>query len=233
MFIIIAGAGIIGSQVAHMLVQNKHNVVVIDLDRDVCETIYAETGAMTIHGNATRIKVLEEAGVKRADTLLCLMRNDADNISCALLAKSLGIENIIVRLRKPQYEQAYKIAGVNSIVDISELLLDRIIIEVEKPKVRKVFTVGVGKASVYAVHIPEDGKVVGKKIYEIAQDNNFPDECVFMGIFRKDEEEIMIPRGNHVLKANDLVFIFSKSQLIKVATDYLTKTGHSSIFNKS
>ncbi|MEA2096868.1 MAG: TrkA family potassium uptake protein [Candidatus Cloacimonadota bacterium] len=223
MFIIIAGAGIIGSQIAKILVTNKHDVVVIDKNREVCENLYEETGAMTINGDATRIKTLIEAGIKKADTIVCLMRNDADNIACSLLSKSLGLEDVVVRLRQPQYEQAYKTAGVSNIVNTSAILLDRIIMEVEKPKVRKVFNIGAGRAGVYAIRIHPDALVVNKSVKEIAQDKKFPDECVFMGIYKKDKEDFFIPRGNHVLHEEDTVFIVSKSEFVKQASDFLTK----------
>ena len=116
MYIIIAGAGLIGYQVTKELVENKHDVVVIDRDQQVCESIYAETGAIAICGNATELHILEEAGASKADTLLCLMRAAADNIACSLLAKSLKIPHIIARLRNPRYEGAYKLAGVTTIV---------------------------------------------------------------------------------------------------------------------
>ncbi len=223
MFIIIAGAGIIGYQVTKILVSNNHDVVVIDKDRDVCENLYSETGAMTINGNATRIKTLVEAGAKKADTIVCLMRNDADNISCALLAKSLGITDVVARLRQPQYEEAYKISGIKSIVNMSTLILDNIVMEVEKPKVRKVFNLGAGKASVFAIRIKKTSKVTNMSIKEIAQSKKFPNECVFMGIYRKVDDKFLIPHGNHVLKKNDTIFIVSNSEHIKQASDFLTR----------
>ncbi|MCF7858004.1 MAG: TrkA family potassium uptake protein [Candidatus Cloacimonetes bacterium] len=223
MFVIIAGAGVIGSRVTKVLVERDHDVVVIDKSLDVCEMIYSETGAMTINGSATDIRTLQDAGVKKADMIVCMMRNDADNISCALLAKSLGLEKVVARLRIPQYKQAYQIAGIQGIVNMSELLLDRIIIEIENPKVKKIFTMGAEKAAVYAIHINEDAKVVGNSIKDIAQNKNFPDDCVFMGIYRKDKDEFLIPRGNHVLQKNDSVFIISSSSFIKQASDYLTR----------
>ena len=99
MYIIIAGAGLIGYEVTRELVENKHDVVVIDRDSGVCESIYSDTGAIAICGNATDINILEKAGAHKADSILCLMRLSADNIACALLAKSLKIPNIIARLR--------------------------------------------------------------------------------------------------------------------------------------
>jgi len=224
MYIIIAGAGLIGYQVTKELVENKHDVVVIDRESEVCESIYAETGAIAICGNATDINILEKAGANKADAVLCLMRLSADNISCSLLAKSLRIPHIIARLRNPRYEEAYKLAGVTTIVRMADLLVNQIMMEVEQPKVKKIMTLPGGKADIYAVKIPPKAKIVKMTISKIAQSKAFPNECVFTGIYKEENGDFLIPRGNYTLEGHDTVFLVSKSQLIKQASDFLTRS---------
>lgn len=222
MFIIVAGAGIIGKEIIKMLVENKHDVVVIDKDRDVCEALYAETGAMTIHGNATDIRVLEEAGAAEADVIVCLMHSHADNIACSLLAKSLGVPRIIARLRDPRYEQAYLEAGVTTIASVADLLINRIIMEVEQPKVKRIMSLS-GGAEIYAVNIPAKVKSAGMKIKEITSQPKFPEEVVFMGIYNEDEGSFLIPRGDYVIQPGYTIFLVSKPEDIRKATDILIK----------
>jgi len=224
MLIIVAGAGLIGSEITPLLVENRHDVVVIDIDRDVCELVHAETGALTIHGSATDIRVLDDAGAGNADVVLCLMRDDADNIACALLARSLGVERVIVRMRNPRYEQAYQKAGVTTIVRVADLLLNQIITEIEQPVVRTIMRLGGGKAEVYAVRISPGAKSIGMAIRDIAQHKDFPRECVFMGIYDEGDDNFLIPRGDYVLQEDHTVFLVSKSQFIKQATDFLRRT---------
>ena len=66
MYIIVAGAGIIGRQITQLLVASKHNVVVLDKDPEICEMVYTETGATTVQGNATDLRTLESAGANPA-----------------------------------------------------------------------------------------------------------------------------------------------------------------------
>ena len=223
MFIIVTGAGLIGSQITPLLVENRHDVVVIDINREVCEQVHAETGALTVHGSATDIRVLDEAGAGKADVVLCLMRHDGDNIACALLSKSLGVERIVARMRNPRYEQAYRQAGV-TVVRVADLLLTQIITEIERPVVRSIMQLGGGKAGVYAVRIPQGAKCLGMAIREIAQHKDFPTECVFMGIYDESDDTFLIPRGDYVLQEDHTVFLVSKSQFIKQATDFLRRT---------
>ena len=223
MYVIIVGAGLIGKQLASMLTQNKHDVVVIDKNRESAESIYTETGAMTVLGNATDILVLEEAGAKKADVLLCLMKDDADNIACALLSRSLGVSRIIARLRNPLYEQAYKQAGVTTIVRLADLLINRIMVEIEQPTVKRLISIGTGDVNIYSVKIPHKAKCIGMSIREITAQKGFPQDCVFMGLFQEEEEDFLIPRGDNVIHEDDTVFLVSKAMYIKSAAAALTK----------
>jgi trk system potassium uptake protein TrkA len=224
MYIIVAGAGVIGHQIIRMLVAKKHGVVVIDIDREVCESIYAETGAMAIHGSATDISILEKAGAAKADAILCLIRNDGDNLACVVLAKSLGIPSIIALLRKPRYEQAYESAGATTIIRMADLLLNQIVMEIEQPKVKKIIALGGGKAEVYAVKIPQRARSIGMTVADVARHNKFPKECVFIGMYNEDQDDFIIPRGDHIFQEGETVCLVSNSQHIKQVADFLIKT---------
>jgi len=207
-----------------MLVAKKHDVVVIDVDREVCEEVYAETGAMTIHGSATDIKILQKSGMQNADVVLCLVRYDSDNIAISALAKSLGVKSIIALLRKPEYAPAYKSAGVTTIISLTDLLLHQLMMEIEQPNVKSIMPLGGGKAEIYAVEVPPGAKSIGMTVREITEQRGFPKECVFVGIYHEDSDIFCIPRGDHDLKEWDTIFLVSNSQYIKPATDFLTKS---------
>jgi trk system potassium uptake protein TrkA len=223
MRVVVAGAGVTGYQVIKMLVANKHDVVVIDKDRETCETVYTETGAVIIHGSATDIRILEKAGVRNSDAIACLLRDDGDNIACAILAKSLKVPSIIAVLRKPDYEEAYRTVGVTKIISTTDLLANQIIMEIEQPTVKKIMSIGGGKAEIYAVQVPDDAKSVGMTIREIAQNKKFPQDCVVMGMYNEAADNFSVPRGDHMLKKWDTVFLISPSGSVKQATDFLTK----------
>ena len=86
-----------------------------------------------------------------------------DNLTHAILSKSLGIPRIIARLRDPHYEQAYRGAGVTTIVNVAGLLINQVMKEIEQPKVKRIMTLGGEKTEVYMVKIPKRAKSVEKK----------------------------------------------------------------------
>lgn len=221
MNVIVAGAGLVGRELTAKLLDHKHDVIVIDIDHEVCDSIYAETGALTVNGSATSLATLRDAGVHRADVLLCLMRNDVDNIACSILARSLGVPRILARMRDPGYENAYSLSGVTGIVRVADLLLDQLMMEVEQPPVRRIMSLGGGDAYVYAVRIPEGAACVGKSVQEVAESSGFPRESLLMGIYRDENENFQIPRGDYVLASGDTVFVIAHAGDIQLIADAL------------
>ena len=166
---------------------------------------------------------MNDSGIDRTDIMLCLLNNDSDNIAASVLAKSLNVPRIIAFARKPMYEDAYKAAGVDIVIRLSDLLLNQIIMEIEQPPVKEIAKLGTGNVGIYAVNIPENSKGMNKSIKDITSDKKFPVESVFIGIYREKEDHFLIPRGNNHIKPNDRIFLVSKNQYIKKITKILLK----------
>ncbi|MFN2341569.1 MAG: TrkA family potassium uptake protein [Halanaerobium sp.] len=220
MYIIIAGGGIAGRNLTKSLVQ-KHDVIVIEKDQNVAEKIYSRYGAVTVLGSATRIDILKEAGIEKCDVAIAVMRDDADNLSFSLLAKNFGVEKILVRMREPEYENAYQMAGATNIAATMELIVDRFITDIEEPDVRKVASLGDGKAEVSILTIPPESKISGMKISEIVSQEHFPENCVIAGIFDKAQDRYIVPRGNRQIFAGNQVFLVASKDDIERAADFL------------
>ncbi len=218
----VAGGGRVGGELINKLLEGKHDVVVVERDKEVCNRIYSETGAITVNGSAARAEVLEEAGVRKADIVVAVTGNDADNLACAILSKSFDVPRIIVRMRNPAYENAYRIAGVTSIVRLVDLVVNQMIVEIEKPRVRRIMTIGGGKADIYSVIIPKGAKVAGKKVENIAGDPKFPPQCVFIAVYNQETQELSIPRGKQTICEGDELFLISNAEDIKKVADFLT-----------
>jgi trk/ktr system potassium uptake protein len=96
MYILIAGGGIAGSGLAQALSERKHDVVVIDRDKERCEQLYAATGVITINGNCSDLSTLKAAGIEKADTAIGALYRDSDNLTFAILAKSFQVPRVMV-----------------------------------------------------------------------------------------------------------------------------------------
>ena len=221
MYIIIAGGGVVGRNLTAQLVEN-HDVVVIDLDESVCERIYSEYGAVSVHGNATKIEVLKEAGIEKADVAVGVMRNDADNLAFSLLAKNYNIDQIMVRMRDPEYKSAYQLAGATTIAGVIDIMVEEFVLDIEQPDVRKVYSLSNGKAEISILTIPKKTKSIGMNISAIANANDFPDELLIAGKFDHEADEFNIPHGNTKIEALDQVFLVGPADKISQAAKFLT-----------
>jgi trk system potassium uptake protein TrkA len=222
MYIVVAGGGMVGGRLVRRLLEKKHDVVMIDTDREVCNKLYAETGVVAVNGKATRIDVLEEAGAEKADIMVVATPDDADNLATAILAKSLKVPRVVVRMRDPNYENAYKVAGVSKIVRVTDLMVNEMLMEIENPRVRAITTIGGGRANIFMVIVPKGGQVAGKTIKQIAGDEAFPSQCVVIALYSEEKGEFRIPRGEQVINEGDELFLISTAENIRKVADFLT-----------
>ena len=223
MYVLIAGAGLVGGALARQLIESGHDVVVIEMEGGVCEQLAAQTGAMVFQGSATDISVLEQAGAKKADVAVGTMQQDADNLAFSLLAKSFDIPRVIARLRDQRYESAYKQAGVNTTIHIAGVFVNQLILEIEDPHLQRVATFGGGRASIVVDTIPEGSAIHGLTVSQVATAEGFPDKCIITGIYRPDKGDFLIPRGSAELLVGDRVFLVAVQKDLRKASKHLHK----------
>ena len=222
MYIVIAGGGMVGGGLVRSLLDNKHDVVLIEQYKELCDKLYAETGVVAINGSATSIEALNEAGIIKADVVVAATGSDADNLACAILAKSFDVPRVIVRMRNPAYKNAYIVAGVSSIVRVTDLMVNQIMMDIENPEVRRITTIGGGKADIFMIKVPDGAKVAGKSIKDIVDSRHFPSECTFVAVYDQKTELFSIPRGKQIINEGNELFLISAAENIKKAVDFLT-----------
>ena len=222
MYIVVAGGGMVGGGLVRSLLDNKHDVVLIEQHKELCDELYAETGVVAITGSATSIQALNEAGIRKADVVVAATGSDADNLACAILAKSFDVPRVIVRMRDPAYKNAYIVAGVNSIIRVTDLMVNQMMMDIENPEVRRITTIGGGKADIFLVKVPEGAKVAGKSIKDIVGSRHFPNECTFVAVYDQKTELFSIPRGMQIINEGNELFLISAAENIKKAVDFLT-----------
>jgi trk system potassium uptake protein TrkA len=223
MHILIAGVGALGRQVAESLVELRHDVVAIDVSKAACEAVYAELGVVAVHGSATDVHVLEEAGARKADVVVTTMHSDAENITAVLLAHSLGVERTVARLQDPSYEDAYNAAGVTHVVRATRLLHNQIILHLQHPKVHQIVTLEDHDVEMFSVDIPTGAKCSGMQISQLASSRGFPRQCLIAGLFRSGHKGMTIPRGDDVLRSGDSVYVFARNDDVERVVGLLTK----------
>jgi len=112
------------------LLERKHEVVIIEIDKQKIDELSHELDCGFLHGDGSRPDLLREVGPEHTDLLLCLTNNDQTNIIASLVARSLGFKRVITKIEYPEYEHICTELGLeNTIIPtrtISRFLIDMI-----------------------------------------------------------------------------------------------------------
>ena len=225
MRVVICGIGTVGGELARRMVTARHDVTIVDPSKATCDQYYAQYGIVAICGEATRLEVLEEAEVAKADLLIATSPDDAHNLACSMLAKAMGVSQTIVRLHNKAYMAAYKIAGVSAVVPVTDLTVNHLMMEIEHPRATNISSIGEGRAEIFMVVIREGSWVVGQTVRDVAADAEFPSECVFVACYRPATEQCVIPRGGYQFDIGDEVYLGAMARDLESAVDCLLRTG--------
>ncbi|MDD5097857.1 MAG: NAD-binding protein [Candidatus Omnitrophica bacterium] len=215
MYIIIIGAGKVGYFLAKRLCQGKHTVSIVDKDRVVCEEAAKELEILVINGDGCDPKILEEAGIKRADVLAAVTGDDEDNlIICQLAKETFNLQRTVGRVNNPDNEHTFSELGIDVPVDSTKIIAKIIEEEVSFSDFVNLMSFKRGKLAIVRVDLPQDSPVINKEVKDIT----LPQDAVLVSIVRG--EEVILPKGNTVLKPGDdviaLTLIGNEPQLLSL-----------------
>ena len=222
MYIIIAGGGIVGQGITKVLSQH-HNVVVIDPDKNNCEKVSARYGVIALQGDATKISILREAGIEKCDIAMGVMSEDNKNLLFALLSKNHGVEEIFVRMRDPEYKDAYEMAGATNIGHSVQMVVNKFVMDAENPEIRRVASLSNGKAEISIITLKDKAKIPGMTIAQISNHSAFPKNIVIAGLFDTEADTFVVPKGNTVVGPRNQIFIVGPRDAVEKANRFFVK----------
>ena len=208
MNIIIVGDGKVGYTLAEHLVQEEHNITIIDKNEEALRKADESLDVMCVKGNGARISVLKEAGVEEADILIAVTSRDEMNMVCCLTAKRIANVRTIARIRDPEYFEEYsdlrENMGIDMIINPEFSAAYEIAKILQFPSAMNVQNFFGGRVRLVEFRIKEgDTLLVGKKLAQIG--DRLPRNILFTVVEREDH--IIIPNGEFELQAGDLVYI--------------------------
>jgi trk system potassium uptake protein TrkA len=123
MFVVIVGCGRVGSSIAKKMLQEGHEVSVLDEDPEaIAQLEKGETqtwedlgGSFTV-GTALEIDALMEAGIDRADAFVASTDGDNTNLVIAQVAqRRFNVERVVVRVLDPARARWYEEQGLRTV----------------------------------------------------------------------------------------------------------------------
>jgi len=202
MFVIIAGGGRTGAQLAKSLIEMDHNVKLVDERPEILARIHKELPTEDIvTGNPLDVNVLEQADIQHAQVFAATTPNDAQNLAmCYLVRERYGVKRTIARVNNPRNAWLFNdLFHVDVAVNQADILARLIEEEMSMGDMMMLLKLRRGKYSLVEEKIPPKAMAIGVAI----KDLNLPTNCVIAAIIRKGE--LLIPRGITTLMEGDEV----------------------------
>jgi trk system potassium uptake protein TrkA len=222
--IVILGGGNVGLAVAEALETRADRIraKVIEKDRARAEVAAdALEKTIVLHGDGLSAELLKEAGIDRADAILCVTDDDKTNILAAVRAKAEGCPMSICLVNDPSLVPLMKPMNIDAYINPRATTVSSILRHIRHGRVRAVYSIGDAEAEVIEAQVMSTSPITGKKIADI----DFP-EGVLVGAIMKDNK-VVRPRGDTRIDEGDVIVLFSMpddvlevERLLQVSIDF-------------
>ena len=212
MKIVVVGCGKVGSALIKKLIDEGHNISVVDTNAERIRHITDELDVLGIVGNGSSIAVLSEAGMESAEVFIAVTGSDELNLLCCLFAKKTGNCHTIARVRNPIYSKEIEFVreelGISAIInpelatarEISKLLQFPVAIQID--------SFAEGKVNLIKFRLTEEMDLDGLSLKELP--SRFGNNILVCAVERG--RDVTIPSGDFSLKNGDIVTFMATNQ---------------------
>jgi trk system potassium uptake protein len=202
MYVVIAGAGKVGWNLARELMAKGHEVTVIESQRSRYLTVEQELEHAIQYGDATELWVMERAGINRADLTIAVTGDDEDNLLICQIAKEKYLcSRIIARVNNPRNRQYFELLGIQPAVSATDLILRLIEHEVPSYGLVHLLDLRDEQLEIIEVEVVEDAPAAGRKVTEV----ELPDGSLIISVLRNGKG--FVPNADTVIDAGDEVLL--------------------------
>jgi trk system potassium uptake protein TrkA len=201
MYIIVIGGGRLGYYLLKALLNEGHEVLVLEKDARICKTITDELGSVCFRGDGCEAATLAEVGTGRADMFVAVTGDDEDNlVACQVAKHKHNVPRTIARIRNPQNAILFRKLGVDVTVSSTDLILEAIEREVPTHPVTQLLTLEEKGLVIVDVKISTESATVGKTV----KDLSLPGESK-LALIIPSSGSAYVPVASTVLQAGDQI----------------------------
>jgi trk system potassium uptake protein TrkA len=201
-YVIIAGAGKVGWNLARELIEKGHEVTLLEHDRRRYLVVEQELEHAVQYGDASELWVLERAGIQRADLVIAVTGDDEDNILiCQMARDKYGVDRIVARVNNPRNLDHFKQLGVEPAVSATDLILRLIEHEVPQYGLVHLLDLATDRLEIIELIVNEDSPVAGQRVADVVM----PDGSLIISVLR--EGGGFVPKDETVIEAGDEVLV--------------------------
>ena len=208
MHVIICGGGRMSTSLAEELALEKHDVVIIEKDPVKAEELSESVNATIIEGNATDIRILEEAGLEKADIVVSLSPNESENLLTCLNAKKRKSCTTAARIERAESEEIFRNLGIDTVIYPEKAAAHYLEEIITKPEVVDLAFIDRGAAAILEFDIKKNSKIAGRRVKEI----EYPKGSLIIAVY--DGKRLIIPKPDSVMKPGEKVLVLARNGVI-------------------
>lgn len=221
MKIIIIGTGKVGFSLAEQLLNEKHDITIVDTQDSALRRATDALDIMSVKGNGVSTDTLREAGAEDADLLVAATNSDEVNMVCCLTAKHLGAKYTIARIRNPEYETQLRFMrgelGLTMSINPEKAAAHEIARVLRFPAAMKLESFSKGRLELVEYRLPEGSALDGVRLLDIYR--NARARVLICAVSRKGQTTI--PSGDFELKTGDKIYVTAAPEHLSAFFQYL------------
>ena len=231
MKIIIAGAGAVGTHLAGLLSKENQDITLMDENEEKLSKLSDDFDLLTLNLTPTSIENLKEAGAAHADLFIAVTPDESKNITCCMLANSLGTKKTVARIDNaeytdPQYKELFNKLGINSLIYPEMLAASDIVESIKHSWVRQWWDIHNGALIMLGIKLRETAEILDIPLKTLCG----PDTTYHIVAIKRDEQTI-IPNGDSVLMLNDIVYFMTTKKYIPYIRKIVGKEEYADVKN--
>ncbi len=209
MYIVVIGGGRLGYHLTKALLDEGHEVVIVEQNATFCNVINDELGGVCLLGDGCEAATLAELGAGRADMLIAVTGDDEDNlVACQVAKHKFKVPRTVARIRNPQNEIIFKKLGIDVTVSSTNVILEHIQEEVPTHPLTHLLSIRDQGLEVVEIKIPADSTAVGKRLKELALPKG-----TRLALVIHQTQKPKVPTADTVIRAEDRVIAITSSEL--------------------
>jgi trk system potassium uptake protein TrkA len=201
-YVIIAGGGKVGWNLARELIGKGHEVTLLENNRRRYLTIEEELEHAVQYGDASELWVMERGGIQRADLVIAVTGDDEDNLLiCQIAREKYLCERIIARVNNPRNLQWFELLGIQPAVSATDLILRLIEHEVPSYGLVHLLDLPAEELEIIEVEVADEAPAAGKRVDEV----KLPEGSLIISVLRGGKG--FVPKADTIVEVGDEVLL--------------------------
>ena len=163
---------------------------------------------LVLQGDATDVELLEFEGVAETDAFVALTEEDEGNIIASLVARDLGVKQVITLVNRTDYLPLARRIGLETAVSPRISAANAILRYVRRGSVNRVAVFKDSDAEVISYRVAGDSPLVDRSLESV----DFPEHAILAAVVRG--QSVIVPRGSDRLAPGDEAIVFALADAV-------------------